>query len=67
MIPWASVRTFAGREAFLQAHGASLYTAHGATMPEYVTVSPQLLADTARMRRRVTVGGSWLLRKWERR
>ena len=39
----------ADREAFLSDHGASLYTSHGATMPEYVAVPPDLLADTARM------------------
>jgi hypothetical protein len=37
------------REAFLSDHGASLYTSHGATMPEYVAVPAALLADTARM------------------
>jgi TfoX/Sxy family transcriptional regulator of competence genes len=39
----------ADREAFLSDHGASLYTSHGATMPEYVAVPGDLLADTARM------------------
>jgi hypothetical protein len=39
----------ADREAFLKDHGASLYTSHGATMPEYVAVPDALLADTGRM------------------
>src|ERR1700760_2099859 len=39
----------ADREAFLRDHGASLYTSHGATMPEYVAVPDALLADTGRM------------------
>jgi TfoX/Sxy family transcriptional regulator of competence genes len=40
----------ADREAFLADHGASLYTSHGATMPEYVAVPAALLADTERMK-----------------